>query len=632
MSASTVFILVTLLVMAELGRRRGAWGMALMCAGASLLPAITLIKQIGWPLLLGAAVLIAGLVWHRWSRTAATVTRWGARTRRKSGVASSLDIARTASASAMRRKARVVRPSTSDMSRWQRWQLPSDEFAVQLCKVGPQRVYASIEDVTVAFGGPRTGKTQWLAGRVLDAPGAVLVTSTRTDLLEQTGPLRAGKGPVFVFNPVGLAGLPSTITFDPLTGCADPVTAAERAADMLAATSHRGAGAAGGEREFWESQGRRVLAALMHAAALGGLSMVDVQRWIATPEASHRDVAGFLRTSPEPAFEQDAIQFMTTNPRTQTSITSTIMPALGWLTSPTARAAAAGNQPFDVARLLASRAAVYLLGGEEAQVAPLVCALTGYIAREARRLAANCPGGRLDPPLTLALDEAALICPVPLHRWSADMGGRGVTIIVVLQSRAQLLSRYGSDDSATLLNNAGAKILFGGTGDRDDLTYWSTLSGDRDEPILTTDMHGRVASRTVRRVPVLSPAQLANLPAGKVVVFRRAMAPVIGRAEMAYRRRDIRARARAIARIERSVRWRLRGERCRAWFDAALERVLVMLACRWPDRFGEAAARVRDANAMFRQVHLIQRDAARVVVAGELTAGESAGDDPRRSS
>ena len=47
-----------------------------------------------------------------------------------------------------------------------------------------------------------------LAGQIIDAPGAVLVTSTRTDLLDQTGPLRAQRGPVYVFNPVGL-GLPS---------------------------------------------------------------------------------------------------------------------------------------------------------------------------------------------------------------------------------------------------------------------------------------------------------------------------------------------------------------------------------------------------------------------------------------
>ena len=182
-----------------------------------------------------------------------------------------------------------------------------------------------------------------------------------------------------------------------------------------------------------------------------------------------------------------------------------------------------------------------MLGGEEAQVAPLVCALTGYIAREARRLAAFCPGGRLDPPLSLRLDEAALICPVPLHQWSADMGGRGVSIVACFQSRAQLVDRYGDAKAATILNNAGGKVLFGGTGDRDDLIYWSTLAGERDEPITTTDMNGRVASRTTRRVPVLAPAQLASLPAGKVVVFRRDMPPVIGRAQLAYRRADVKA-------------------------------------------------------------------------------------------
>ena len=39
---------------------------------------------------------------------------------------------------------------------------------------------------------------------------------------------------------------------------------------------------------------------------------------------------------------------------------------------------------------------------------------------------------------------------------------------------------------------------------------------------------------------MLAPAQLANLPAGRVVAFRRGMAPVIGRAEQAHRRRDVR--------------------------------------------------------------------------------------------
>ena len=140
---------------------------------------------------------------------------------------------------------------------------------------------------------------------------------------------------------------------------------------------------------------------------------------------------------------------------------------------------------------------MFLLGAEETQAAPLVCALTGHIAREARRLAALQPGGRLDPPLTLVLDEAALISPVPLDSWTADMGGRGVTILAAFQSRAQLLARWGEHAAATILNNTAAVMVFGGTRDRDDLQFWSTLAGERDEPVT----HHRPARPRSRPAP-----------------------------------------------------------------------------------------------------------------------------------
>jgi len=53
----------------------------------------------------------------------------------------------------------------------------------------------------------RTGKSGWLARRVIDAPGAVLVTSTRVDLHHLTAGPRARRGVVYVFNAVGLGGL-----------------------------------------------------------------------------------------------------------------------------------------------------------------------------------------------------------------------------------------------------------------------------------------------------------------------------------------------------------------------------------------------------------------------------------------
>ena len=188
---------------------------------------------------------------------------------------------------------------------------------------------------------------------------------------------------------------------------------------------------------------------------------------------------------------------------------------------------------------------MYLLGRHAAHTAPLLAALTGHIARESRRLAAHAPGGRLDPPLTLALDEAARIAPVPLPDWTGDAGGSGITIVAAFQSRADVIDCWGTTGAAKVINNAGAIVLFGGTKDEADLDAWSKLAGERDEPVLTVDTHRGTTSRTVRRVPVLPPAQLANLPRGRVVVFTRGMAMVIGRVRMAWQRRDVRTQVRA---------------------------------------------------------------------------------------
>ena len=188
-----------------------------------------------------------------------------------------------------------------------------------------------------------------------------------------------------------------------------------------------------------------------------------------------------------------------------------------------------------MARLLAERGTVYMLGAEDAQTAPLVTALTGHIAREARRLSAKQPSGRLDPPLTLALDEAALICPVPLDQWTADMGGRNMTIHIAAQSRAQLKQRFGEAGAAAILNNTATLLVFGGTRDSDDLAAYATLAGDRDEDVPTYDQNGggHGGSITIRRIPVLSAAQIAQLPAGRVLIVSRGMPVTIGAVQMA---------------------------------------------------------------------------------------------------
>jgi type IV secretion system protein VirD4 len=570
---------------------------------------------VGGLLLTGVAMVIQGR-----TGSAGTMLRISRRSRRRHGVASWWTVLRSASRFAVRRKMRVLRPSLRHVGFWRRLSVDTREVATPLARVGLLRVWSPVEDVTLRVGGPRVGKSGELAGRILDAPGAVIATSTRTDLVGLTALVRQQSGPVWVFNPCGLGKLESTVVFDPLSGCEDPKTAAHRATDLLSGSAGPGISTTG-EREFWHTQAVRVLSAMLHAAALCGASMRDVQRWVADPALHAGDVQRALRRSPQGAIETDAVQFLNTNERTQTSISATIMPALGWLNDATSATAAGQHQSmpmrlpvaidanvsvevpdvipddlmkpaaakftetmvspampragFDVAQLLEQRGTVYLLGAEDAQVAPLVCALTGHIARTARQLASEMPDGRLDPPLTLALDEAALICPIPLDSWTADMGGRNVTIHIAVQSRAQLRQRWGDVGAAAIINNAATLLVFGGARDVDDLTAYSTLTGDRDELVSTYANNGTVLSKTTQRVPVLSEAQFAQLPPGQVVIIRRGMPPAIGRVQMAWKRHDVRtatrrahrgerARVRAVVRAERSVMWSRRA----AWLAA----------------------------------------------------------------
>jgi len=500
-----------------------------------------------------AAVLAASGVygWHVWQHTATRVTYAGRRLRHKHGVANTWDVLRHGSWLAAHRRAAVVRPSLAGVGVWRRWTVPTRELAVPLCRTGFLQVWSSLELVVLKIGAPRSGKSGSLACDILDAPGAVIATSTRTDLHDGTAGLRARRGPIAVFNPSGLGGLPSTVGFSPLLGCGDPTIAAYRAADLIAAGSR---GGDQGDRAHWEAQARRVLTALLHAAAIGGRDMTAVARWTAVQTDTTRDeVLGLLKQSPAAAgYVPDARQFFTTNDRTRTSITSTVSPCLSWLTSPAAVTATTGP-PLDIAAFLRERGTLYLLGSEEAHTAPLVAALTGHIAREARRIAATQPGGRLDPPLTMVLDEAALICPIPLDRWAADMGGRGVHIVAAFQSRAQILGRWGDTGGRAILANAGAVVLFTQGHDVDDLTHWAKLAGDRDEPTATRNPAGEQVAQGERKTKVLSPATLTTLRPGRVVVFRAGMHPVLGRTRMAWKRVDVRAHKRETARAARAV-------------------------------------------------------------------------------
>ena len=454
----------------------------------------------------------------------------------------------------MRRKAAVIRPSLRGVRWWRLYRVPVRTFAVPLCRAGWQTVWTSGEESTLRVGIPGTGKTAELGCRVIDAPGGVVVTSTATDLYELTATLRARRGPVHVFNPAGLGGVGSTLRWSPLAGCTDPATAARRATDLMGP-----AGDPGSEGERWAVQGRRVLAVLLHAAALGGYRMRDLSAWIAQPD--NPDLAGqimsALADSPQP-FEQRraAEQALGMNPRTRDGVLLPIAQALAWVTQP---AAATVGDPdpeaatFTTADLTDRAGALYLLGDDDGTVGPLVAALTAEVAYQARATAASRPGGRLDPGLTFVLDEAALVCATPLDRWMAELRKRSIVIHAACQGLGQLRQRWGDDGASMIVNSAAAVLVYGGCKDPHDLALFGQLSGERDEPVHTRDADGRIVSTTTRRVPVIAPAMLAGLANFRALLVRRGMPPALVRTPIAWKRRDVKRAAGAEVRVLRAA-------------------------------------------------------------------------------
>ena len=127
---------------------------------------------------------------------------------RLDGCAGAAEIRGAAGSRALIRRAGTLRPSIRKPS--------VAELGFRLGSSKGVGCYCAVEDSVVVLGPPRSGKGLHLAiPMVLDAPGAVLTTSTRPDSLAVTVRARERVGPVAVFDPqqvVGVeqAGGPST--------------------------------------------------------------------------------------------------------------------------------------------------------------------------------------------------------------------------------------------------------------------------------------------------------------------------------------------------------------------------------------------------------------------------------------
>ena len=477
------------------------------------------------------AVMLAGLtaagmrVWVWWRRRA---RKSETDPRTTAGIATGHEVSTLASPSALLRRAGSLRPSLEKPS--------AADVGYRLGAFRGTEVWASVEDSMLLIGPPRSGKGLHIViPMILDAPGAVVATSTRPDNLTATLRAREKKGPVALFDPQRLAeGVPAGMRWSPVRGCEDPLTAMIRATGLASATGLSAGGVEGGG--FWEGKTRTALQALLHAAALDGRSPAELFRWTLDPSAAAEAVA-ILTISPNAATGwADSLEAMIdADPRTRDSIWQGVSLALSALADPRVLDAVSPGpgEAFDPEDFIRNRGTLFLLatGAGAGNSAALVAALVEDLVETARRIAARSPGARLDPPMLLALDEIGNLAPLPsLPTLMAEGGGTGITCLPVLQSLAQAREKWSENQASAIWDASIVKIILGGASNSKDLQDLSTLIGERDEytDSVTLGDHGtRQNQRSVRRVSIFPPDRLRTLPFGTAVTLLRAAPPIV---------------------------------------------------------------------------------------------------------
>ena len=504
--------------------------------------AALLLGLVGW---LG---LWAWAVWRRADRSARTDPHHIV------GTASRAEIKTLASGAALLKRGVTLRPSIAKPT-------PAD-IGYLLGTAHGVEVWASVEDSILLIGPPRSGKGLHLViNAILDAPGAVVTTSTRPDNLTATLTARQKVGPVAVFDPQHLAdGLPAGLRWSPVRGCEQPLTAMIRATGLAAATGLGGAGVENGG--FWEGKTRMALQALLHAAAIDGRDATELFRWTLDPMAAV-DAVTILRTEPAAAvgWAESLDAMIHSDPRTRDSIWQGVSLSLSALADPRVLATVTPRpgEDFDPAQFLRDKGTLYLLatGAGAGASAALVAAFVEDLVETARHLAARSPGARMDPPLLLALDEIGNLAPLPsLPILMAEGGGTGITTMPVLQSLAQARDKWGQNAAGAIWDASIVKIILGGASSTSDLRDISTLIGERDETTTSdtrSETGGLSTQRSIRRVPIMPPETIRTLLFGTGITLLRSTRPIITDLRAWTKRKDGKQLSTDRANVERQL-------------------------------------------------------------------------------
>lgn len=444
--------------------------------------------------------------------------------------------------SAMAERAKGLRPSLANA---RARDLTTRQIGAALGEIGGRTVFKSHEDVELVICGPRSNKTSAkVVPEILAAPGTVIATSNKGDVWSLTADLRAQVGPVYLIDPNRITYMPQEVWWNPLS-CVTDVESAARLASYFMREVGDDPGSGNRADPFFTPAASKTLRQILLGAACAqpARSLRDVALWVATRSeepAVHLERAGYhtqaaaLRATLELA------------PETRGGIYEGVATAIScldsetmlrWVTPPSTWERwfedPDGVRELDLWSLItdpdAEHPTVYLLTREgQGTGRPIIAAIVGelfYIASQA----AAARGGRLDPPMTVQLDEAANIVRLPdLPAWYSWFGSQGLMVTTVLQSREQGRSVWGKEGFDALWSAATIKTVGAGIADPDFAEDLSRLVGDHKIEETSTSYSsgtGHSVSRSLRTERIYTAADIAALPRTNALLFTSGRRP-----------------------------------------------------------------------------------------------------------
>jgi len=383
----------------------------------------------------------------------------------------------------MRRKAEVVNaaPAVPAVPPW------GGFFLGATINQPPKPLFAGPQQALLVLGPPRSGKTtSVVVPNLLTAPGAVVTTSTKMDVLMWSAKVRSLRGRTWLFDPSGTVDRQwlTPLRWSPVIGCERWEVAVGRA-HALASAAQPGRGLGG--PDHWTERAEALLGPLLHAAALGGKTMASVLRWV-----QRRDVQEALElaaSSNGHDVAADSIEgIMETEERERSGIFSTAANILAAYRLPAALQSA--SEPnFDPDAFVRSSDTVYICfpASEQEQLAPLVVA---FLETVRRATYSREPGW---PPVSFVLDEVANIAPLPgLPALVSEGGSQGLVTLACLQDLSQARARWGAAAEG-FLTLFGVKLVLPGIADLRTLQLVSALAGDHNVAMQSVTRTGNAA-------------------------------------------------------------------------------------------------------------------------------------------